>query len=77
MYSHEYKKAVFIDFGLSELVQKGVGKKTMTKYNGTALYSSSQMLKLFKGKWGLVDLYMNDIFGLKKTFIIKRQANTK
>lgn len=37
-------------------------------FAGTSAYSSKEMLNLLSKKQNFVDLYFNDLFGLKKTF---------
>ncbi len=46
MYSPYHKKNVFIDFGLSKVIEENCGFKTLTAFNGTPKYVSPEMLKL-------------------------------
>lgn len=68
MLSYFHKKIVFIDFGLSKVVNEDLGFKTLTSYHGTPKYVSAEMLKLFSidAKEDYVDLYYNDLVGLKR-----------
>jgi serine/threonine protein kinase len=43
MYSKEFNKIVFIDFGISSLISQTIGYKTMTNFMGTVLYCSQEM----------------------------------
>lgn len=40
-------KIVFIDFGLSEIIEEDCGYETFTLYRGTPTYVCKDMLKLF------------------------------
>lgn len=40
MYSSTYQKYVFIDFGLSNIIQEDIGYKTLTNFVGTLKYCS-------------------------------------
>ena len=40
MLSYSFKKAVFIDFGLSTFVKEKIGQKTWTKFVGTINFCS-------------------------------------
>ena len=66
MYSPTYQKAVFIDYGFSQILEEDIGKKTYTAFQGTAGYVSSEMLKLFSvdEKKDYIDLYYNDLVAL-------------
>lgn len=63
MLSSVHKKIVFIDFGLSKVVNEELGLKTLTSYHGTPRYVSAEMLKLFSidAQKDYVDLYYNDL----------------
>ena len=50
MYSPGYDRPVFIDFGLSRLVEENIGFKTITNYVGTIDYWSPEMGKCFREK---------------------------
>jgi serine/threonine protein kinase len=69
MFSKSRNKMVFIDFGLSKVIEEGIGFKTFTSFRGTPQYVSKEMLKLFsiERRSGYVDLYYNDLIGLKTT----------
>ena len=47
MYSPDYDRPVFIDFGLSRLVEEDVGFRTMTNYIGSMEYWSPEMGKCY------------------------------
>jgi serine/threonine protein kinase len=65
MYSESTNKLLFIDFGLSEYINKPIGHKKSTKFIGTYKYSSPEMQKLlFYNETGLIDLYYNDAYSL-------------
>lgn len=68
MFSPTYAKNVFIDFGCSEGLKEALGQKKLTRFTGTTAFCSPEMLTLLITKFGLVDLYFNDIFSLKQTF---------
>jgi len=40
MFSPTFKKAVFIDFGLSEIIKESFGHKSLFKFRGTLEYCS-------------------------------------
>jgi len=40
MYSPTFKKDVFIDFGITEVLNKKLGHKSLTKFMGTTIYCS-------------------------------------
>lgn len=67
-FSKELNKNVFIDFGLSRLIQQEIGEKTWTTFTGTLNYCSEEMKKCYilQSKL-LVDLYQNDWHALQKT----------
>lgn len=69
MWSNSFHKWVFIDFGLSQVLSEKPGERTFTKYFGTFQNSSEEMKGLFySSKKGYVDLFYNDLFGLKVVF---------
>ncbi len=47
MYSKEYKKYVFIDFGLSMIIEEKLGYKSMTFFRGNLLYASAEMFQVY------------------------------
>jgi serine/threonine protein kinase len=70
MFSPTKHKLVFIDFGFADIVQEGVGFKSLTSFHGTPTFVSKEMLKLFSVELVMdyVDLYYNDLVGLERTF---------
>jgi len=61
MFSREFNKPVFIDFGLSHIIDCQIGFKTSFKYQGTLEYCSPEMLNAFYScKAEMLDLYYND-----------------
>ena len=68
MWSPSLKKNVFIDFGLSRVVKEKPGQKTHTGFCGTFEHSYSEMKTLLiESKKGYVDLFYNDLFGVKSS----------
>jgi serine/threonine protein kinase len=69
MYSPLYKKNVFIDFGISNILSKIIGYKTLTDFKGTYKYCGSEMKNAVFGKkrQSFIDLYKNDLDGLVST----------
>ena len=69
MWSPSLKKNVFIDFGLSTVVKEKPGQKTYTGFCGTFEHSYSEMKTLLiESTKGYVDLFYNDLFGVKNSF---------
>ena len=69
MWSPSFKKNVFIDFGLSTVVKEKPGQKTYTGFCGTFEHSYSEMKTLLiETSKGYVDLFYNDLFGVKSSF---------
>ena len=67
-FSNSLKKNVFIDFGLSKIINEPPGQKTRTRFEGTLTYCSAEMKKCyFLSTPKFVDLYENDLFCFKKT----------
>lgn len=67
-YSPSYKKFVYIDFGLSEIIFKTLGTKINMYFKGTPNYCSSQLAILERnGKKGYIDPYYNDLCCYKQT----------
>lgn len=68
MWSPQFQKNVFLDFGLSRLLKETMGSKTVTTFSGTYRFCCDEMKNLFgTGKSALVDLYFNDIYGLNES----------
>lgn len=68
MYSPSHKRLVFIDFGLSTLINEEIGMKTMTNFIGNIEHCSPQMKKAYvEDKEVPVDLYYNDLYALKSS----------
>lgn len=67
MWSPIYNKNIFIDFGLSKIIQENVGEMTLTNFFGTFAFCSSEMKNLMgMNKVGFIDLYFNDYYCLRK-----------
>ena len=64
IYSSTYMKAVFIDFGFSEIVKEECGYKTLSIFKGTPNFCCPEMLAMMNLERSYVDLYYNDAFGL-------------
>lgn len=58
---------VLLDFGVSTYVFEELGLMTFAFREGTRKYMSPEMRKLQAGDRGYLDLYWNDIYGLKVT----------
>lgn len=58
---------VLCDFGLSQPINEEVGEKTATYREGTARFMSPEMKGLEVGVPGFVDLYYNDLYGIRMT----------
>lgn len=69
MWSNEFSTPVFIDFGGTTFIKEPLGYRSTTNFIGTMGYVSSEMNNLLNSKKGLVDLYFNDIYGLRKLLI--------
>ena len=66
MFSPSKKKMVFVDFGLSQIIQEELGKQTITSYVGSINFCCLEMKNCFNSKTnGYVDLYYNDLFCLE------------
>lgn len=59
-FSPAFNRAVFIDFGLSEIVREAKGEKTETRFKGSMAYCSEAMKKCLTVGRAEVDLYEND-----------------
>ena len=69
MWSSQFKKNVFVDFGLSLFLNETIDQNTYTTFFGTYFYVCSEMKELYgKKKKGWVNLYYNDSICLQKTF---------
>lgn len=64
VYSKAFGKFVFIDFGLSEVVEEELGFKTLGGFRGTPNYCSPEMFALMMEPFCYVDLYYNDAYSL-------------
>lgn len=70
MFSPTYEKAVFIDFGLSELVHIQVGQKMLVSFRGTLSLCSNDMIAAFAtSEKNMIDPYYNDVCCLQGTFL--------
>lgn len=69
MFSKSLNKAVFIDFGLSSIIEEDCGFETFTFFRGTPQFVCKEMLHLFSedSPGGLVDLYFNDLTSYETT----------
>ena len=67
LFSPTFNKNVFIDFGGTEVLKEFLGEKTVTRFVGTASYCSDEVFLLLSNKLMNVDLYYNDVYGLKKS----------
>lgn len=66
-WSFNYQKYVFIDFGMSLIIQENSNQKTLTNYVGSYNYSSPEMKKCFLLKDSReVNLYENDLYSIQK-----------
>ena len=67
-WSNEFKKWVFLDFGLARFLNAKIGQKSETGFIGTFNYASQEMKQLYRlQKKGFVDLYYNDLFSLEES----------
>ena len=67
-FSNSFGKNIFIDFGLSKIINEKPGEKTRTGFEGTLSYCSAEMKKCyFLSMKKFVDFYENDLCCLKKT----------
>ena len=74
-WSLKKNKTVFLDFGFSKVLKEGIGSKTFTKFIGTYKFTSSEMKKSYVLQDSLfVDLYFNDICGLKLVYQIMKES---
>ena len=62
MWSPQFKKIVFIDFGMTKTIKQSIGNMSKTKFFGTYHYASLDMKKIFINKKSeYIDLYYNDV----------------
>jgi serine/threonine protein kinase len=60
---------VFIDFGLSNILEEKAGVKSSVGFSGSINFCSPEMFECYYSEsQRLVDLYYNDIFCLKAAF---------
>ena len=65
-WSEAYKKLIFFDFGMTEVVDAPQGFKTKTNFKGTYNFCSPEMKKLYHLKThSFVDAYYNDLHCLQ------------
>ena len=56
-----------MDFGFAKFIEEEVGLKTKTKFVGTYTYVTDEIKQLYNlTRFGYVDFYYNDLFGLEK-----------
>ena len=68
-YSPHFHKFVFIDFGLAEMIKESIGESTFIFPRGTLGFVSEEMSKATKlNEKKFIDLYSNDLFGLREAF---------
>lgn len=63
---------VLADFGISTAVFERPGEKSFTYQEGTFFYMSPEMYSLGRAFCGQVDLFYNDVYGLRSTVEILR-----
>jgi len=60
-FSHTFHKYVFIDFGLSKVIEEDIGEATLANFRGSLSYCSQEMFNTYlKNTAFMVDLYYND-----------------
>lgn len=70
MFSPSLNKPVFIDFGLSKIINENIGSKSLSHYVGTINFWGPEMNKCFiEKKKKFVDLYYNDLYGLQQIIL--------
>jgi serine/threonine protein kinase len=79
MYSTSYRKNLFLDFGISEVIDEEIWECTLAKFKGTYEFCGEEMKKLFKNRRSeLVNLYINDLQMLLQTLrIFKKDLSQK
>lgn len=50
MVSSSFKKVVFIDFGLSRIIEEAIGLQTLTEFAGSLKFCSKEMAQCFLEK---------------------------
>lgn len=66
MYSYNFKKCVFLDFGLASVLPQPIGYTTPTHFKGSLKYASPDMAELcYDNSKREVDMYWNDLHGLQ------------
>ena len=65
------KRWVFLDFGFAKFLKENIGDQSVGKYIGTYSYTIKEMQELYHlGKFGRVDFYYNDLYGLEMSLKI-------
>lgn len=68
MFSRAYNKPIFIDYGLSELMEMKIGQKASVYFRGTLELCSAEMIFAFSSKnKEMVDVFYNDLHCLQKS----------
>ena len=68
MFSEKSNSYLFIDFGLSKIIEEKIGYKTMSNFVGSTSFCSPDMLNCFHTKTKTsIDLYYNDLFSLAES----------
>jgi serine/threonine protein kinase len=66
MWSNHFKREVFIDFGLSEIIEGGPGFKYLVEFKGSPNYCMPEMSFLMIHQLKrYIDVYYNDVHCLK------------
>ncbi len=66
MWSNHFKREVFIDFGLSDILDGGPGFKYLVEFKGSPNYCLSEMTSLMNSQSkNYIDVYYNDVHSLK------------
>jgi serine/threonine protein kinase len=69
-FSPSLKEAVFLDFGLSDMIEETIGRRTKTAFTGTLGFSSPEMMDCYNNRCvSYVDVYYHDVFGLQNTIV--------
>ena len=73
-YSPHFHKFVFLDFGFAEILKENIGQKTLMFPKGTFGFMNEEMSKANRlNQKSYIDLYSNDLFGLRETFKLEIQ----
>lgn len=67
LFSDSLARFVFADFGVSHAVAEGPAERSRTNFAGTVEYCSEEMKEVLSTGVGFVNLYLNDLVGLRKT----------